>query len=227
MDSGGLVTKALFAGGKLALDEVRKYLDKNTSNLRDAVAADARAVHAQHAFQLVEHLKRYEVDAANQATFNEALVNMLSDSQFQRMQRNLEWEAIRETLDDRREMLAVAAGGLCDPELTINEKARIERTLRLVDVADVFVLRSLAAVGSTPLIPSTSAIQLAVPVSPRLSPDDERKRIWERHPVSMNALATAGCVVARDVYDSGIYDVTVLGEQLLRVLTSYEPTEAA
>jgi hypothetical protein len=63
-------------------------------------------------------------------------------------------DAYREAVDARRRMLSVAAASIVDLDLTIDEKARIEKVLRNLDPADVLELHKLSrAVGRIRRVP--------------------------------------------------------------------------
>lgn len=63
-----------------------------------------------------------------------------ADPQFGRIFTNFTFEAAREAIDERRRMLAHAAVGIVDPDISVERKARVERTLRALDPIDVLTL---------------------------------------------------------------------------------------
>jgi len=73
------------------------------------------------------------------------LATVLEDRQFGRIYLNFGFEAAREAIDERRRMLAHAAAGILDPDLPVERKARVERTLRELDPVDVRTLYGVAA----------------------------------------------------------------------------------
>lgn len=68
------------------------------------------------------------------------LAAVYEDPQFGRIFTNFTFEAAREAIDERRRMLAHAAVGITDPDVSVERKARVERTLRALDPIDVLTL---------------------------------------------------------------------------------------
>ena len=79
----------------------------------------------------------------------EKLDALTGDLQLQRVFRNFAYEASREAIAERRRLLAHASVGvLLDPDFTIAQKARIERTMRELDPDDVKLLEKIARAGA-------------------------------------------------------------------------------
>ncbi|MGK3966350.1 hypothetical protein WMF38_19465 [Sorangium sp. So ce118] len=68
------------------------------------------------------------------------LDKIAEDPQLFRLLDGFGYEASREAINERRRLLAHAAAGAMSPELTIGQKARVERTLRELDPDDVILL---------------------------------------------------------------------------------------
>lgn len=192
-----------------------------TSGLLEAVAVEARAFEARRNEQTRLRLEALERQASDHAAFLAKVRDMVADDQYHRLHLNLEWEAIRETLHERRELLAHAAAGLSTPGLTINEKARIERALRQVDADDVIHFDRLARFDDPEFVPKEGN---DAPVERQRSFHNARKRLLlaSEKPLSKSSLTMAGCIAE----DSGIFGgpilaITPLGRQLLEVLESY------
>jgi hypothetical protein len=182
------------------LRSARKELRKRsrTTHLLDAMAVEERSVRVRFDQETSRRLAELEGRAEDKDAFNEAVRRMVEDDQFHRLQRNLEWEAIRETLDERRELLAHAAAGLSTPGLTIHQRARIERVLRALDGADVAMLRTI---HDSPSL----ALQLR-----------------EKSPERYYALVSAGCVSESGAWGDGPR-ATAIGATLVAILEGYIP----
>jgi hypothetical protein len=68
------------------------------------------------------------------------VAQVFADRQLGRLYINFTYEAAREALDERRRMLAHGAAGLLNPDISIERKARVERTMRELDPDDVIAL---------------------------------------------------------------------------------------
>jgi hypothetical protein len=68
------------------------------------------------------------------------LSKVYEDPQFWRIIDNFTYDAWREALDERRRMFAHAAAGIMEPDISIQRKARVERTLRVLDPEHVLYL---------------------------------------------------------------------------------------
>jgi hypothetical protein len=144
--TGAALAKAALAGGKLAI-AVKQKLEaiSNTAKLLEAMAVDARSWRAGRDIQVEQRLEALVAAAKDQQAFCERVVAMFDDLQFQRLHLSLEFEALREATDTRREMLKYAAAGLSDPDLSLDDKARAERALRQLDEVDVLRLAEFDA----------------------------------------------------------------------------------
>ncbi|MCC6665008.1 MAG: hypothetical protein IT375_14750 [Polyangiaceae bacterium] len=134
----------------------------------------------------------------------------LEDPQLPRVLSNFGFEAAREAIDERRRMLAHAAAGIVDPDLPVERKARVERTLRELDPIDVRALYGIhLAVRS-----ARYGALFSVP--------------------SGDVLVASGCVrigTSAGGFGGGgashSADVTQLGHDVLRVLRSYVRSRGA
>jgi hypothetical protein len=124
---------------------VRKKLEEigPTARLREAAEIEQRSWRVKRDAEVEARLAELERSATDQDAFRTTVADMINDRQFLKVHANLEWEALRESLDERREMLAYAAAGLSDPGVPINVKARIERTLRELDPEHIELLARL------------------------------------------------------------------------------------
>lgn len=215
-----MTTEALALKGALAAYNalVKFFTDlgnRETDKLLEAVEIDRRSHHAQ----VAQHVKVLMVEWAKLAKDAEELrakiEEMAADSQFQRLHANLEYEAVRSTLDERKKMLAAAAAGLCNPRMSIEDKARVERTLRELDPKDVQLLERLRVLHADPHQP---------PDNSRDSLTVNARDLLAAEPLSRGALLTAGCVRAINRVEKisgALYAVSELGDLVLRVLATY------
>jgi hypothetical protein len=221
--------KTILSLGKLALS-VNERLKQSgaTARMREAMEIDHRSYQARREVEVNAKFAHLESRAANLEELSQQVGQMIADRQFLKVQANLEWEAARESLDERRGMLACAAAGLSDPQMSINEKARIERVLRQLDPEDVRLLHSLHHLDDTSFAPN-----------PRDKTDPEEQRKWhnarqrvlaaQEKPMSQTALVAAGCMfIDFSSWGGATGHITALGERLLLVLSSFvESTKEA
>lgn len=147
-----------------------------------AVKEDYRELVVEHE-QWLQHVMQRLLDCGERDDVLAARLDAFADDrQAQRVVHGLFFEAMREALDDRRRMLAAAAAVLTVPDLPVEEKARCERTLRQLDVADVAWLDVLDKICGN--------IH-----NGRAYGDDAalRHEVWNNSP-SKEALVAAGCV---------------------------------
>jgi hypothetical protein len=145
-----------FALGK-AWDRWKAFTESNTQAMIEADAAERLKwrVERDHLLQrrLVELETVVGANAAQLQTVTLAVDTLLSDRQFFRLERNYEFEAVREVTDGRSRMLAFAAAWSVDPDLTVAQLARVERAIREIDPADVEVLKLLGRAQLSPPAP--------------------------------------------------------------------------
>lgn len=218
------VSAALTIGGKLvtlgkAAKRAIDWYKENPANRRMREAGELFDTVREVAS--AEYLSRREAEARDQEAFRTAVEVMLADHQFARLQGVLEFEAAREATDERLELLGYAAAGLANPDLTINEKARIERALRQLDGDDVLFLDELDRFDDPTFT-----------YDPANGNPEEKQRL--RHnakgrllkaqdkQLSRVALTVAGCIAE----DNGSWGgpslaVTPLATQMLLVLRPY------
>jgi hypothetical protein len=139
------------------------------------------------------------------------LAKVFEDPQFGRIFANFTFEAAREAIDERRNMIAHAAVGIVDPDISVERKARVERTLRSLDPNDVLTLYGAK------LVPGTVAA------------GERCARALLGLP-STDVLLSAGCL-RLEVSGGGAGEgasaglrITQLGDDVLRVLRSFIAT---
>lgn len=150
------------------------------------------------------------------------LAETREDVQLLRVWRNFTWEAQREAIDERGKMLAAAMLGTLDSNMSVEVKARVERTLRELDPDDVRCLWGIYRTGGH---------WLADGSSPKFAhrdnvPEQIRYQIWHTCG-SADTLVATGCVrvtthggkLGSIVYHTA--SVTPLGQSLIRVLRKY------
>lgn len=130
---------------KWVLEKLREHSSQNDDALRGALDADARKWRVERDAAVEQRLTELAARADSEGVQHSQLTAMLADLQFWRLQAGFEWEALREATDARRRMLAFAAAGLFSVDLTIEQKARVERALRALDPSDVLELRRWTA----------------------------------------------------------------------------------
>jgi hypothetical protein len=219
--------KALLEIGKLAMT-VKRKLDElgPTARMLEADAVAGREWRERRAFRADQRITRLETEADDAAAFKASVESMLSDLQFERLQRSMEFEAAREATDERRVLLAELAGGLSTPEFSINEKARIERTVRQLDGEDIIFLHRLATLADADFA-----------YDPRDSNSEEHQRsfydarkrleVASTRSLSKASLIMAGCIAENSGFAGGpVLDITALGSQVLTALASYVSEKA-
>jgi hypothetical protein len=193
----------------------------NTTRLQEAMQVELRSFRARRDQETERRLAELEASEPDRNAFLARVAAMADDVQYHRLQRNLEWEAIRETLHERKELLAHAAGGLSTPALTINEKARVERALRQVDAEDVIRLDRLARFDDPAFAPAKGNPST---LEQQREFHNARKRLQQisQTPLARSSLTMAGCISEDGgMYGGPILVITSLGRQLLDVLESY------
>jgi len=153
---------------------------------------------------------------------DQRVLDALEDREMQRIWRNLTFEAAREAIDERRRMLAYAAIGtaLSAEHLTIAQIARVERTLRELDPADVSTLARIAEIRLEPLDTGADDAAKERHRLNSLAAGEKRYRILMAVPPSGEVLRVGGCVrVYRPpIWDSTeVADLTTLGQWVLLV----------
>ncbi|WP_437653341.1 hypothetical protein [Sorangium sp. So ce1182] len=133
----------------------------------------------------------------------EAKINKLGeDPQLFRLLDNFGYEASREAINERRRLLAHAAAGAMNPDLTIAQKARVERVLRELDPDDVILLHKINA----------------------MSDASARYEALVASEASGDSLSGSGCIrtYSPEAYDAvTVAHVTTLGSWVLTMCTSY------
>jgi hypothetical protein len=147
------------------------------------------------------------------------LEEVANDPQMMRIYDNFGYEAAREAIDERRRMLAMAAAGILDTDLTIEQKARVERTLRQLDPGDVRTLYALSrVVGRVDPNPSDRQRPTCVNESELCF------RVLRRAP-SGDVLVAAGCVCVDAFAGLGASwqeaHITSVGQDVLLALRAY------
>jgi hypothetical protein len=132
-----------------------------------------------------------------------------------------EYAALREASDERRHMLVCAREALALSELTTNEKARIERTLRDLDTDEVLFLHELDKFEDT-----------SFEANPKNTTPEEKQRAWHNarqrvlraweKPLLKASLTVAGCISEDNGSVGGpTLVVTPIGRLVLNVLDSF------
>lgn len=166
-----------------------------------------------------ERLSELEALAEQVAELTGAIQQLIEDPQFYRVRRNYGYEAAREAIDERRRMLAYAAAGSISPNLTIQQLARVERTIRELDPSAIALLSELAQSEPRHVDPKRAGVA----TYNRVVGDDP----------DAEALIASGCVRIHEA--GGFYDVlpsarvSQVGQWVLEVLSAYlrstKPTE--
>lgn len=233
---GAEISGAFEAGiKKFVIGKIREHMNRPTHDMLKALAISENESRLQAETEVAKRLEELERQASNVNSFRERITAMVEDMQFFRVYANLRYETIREAMNDRRKMLSVAAGGLIDPDVPITQKARAERTLRLLDPDDVFLLRRLARVEPETVELREEDRFVRTPGLMNVVGDEKaRERSVRRHrievarvsPESRGALLTSGCAEADDSGWESDLTVTHLGHLILQVLAGYEPDHA-
>jgi hypothetical protein len=157
---------------------------------------------------------------ANEELSEQELAEQLLDEQHQRVVRNIELEAFRESMDERTKMLAYAEAGCIDTSLTIAQKARAERAMRELDPDEIIGLYAMARTVGTEYDSEGRMTYDSV--------DEVRHEVWRRLE-NADALVAAG--VARVSMLQGVPKVgmptphgafvTRVGEHVLRIMRGY------
>lgn len=138
---GKVAPIALKEAGKALLARIN---DVATSRLNEATEISRRDFAAKRFREMQDVIARFEAYSGVLARVAE----QVDTDEFRALQANLEYEAMRSVLPERRDMLACASGALLRPDWPIEKKARVERTLRDLDPQDVRVLYAVhRAVG--------------------------------------------------------------------------------
>lgn len=149
---------------------------------------------------------------ARMDNFEAHLQPVLEDHQFARIFKNFTFEAMREAIDERSRMLEHAAVGvgMLDPAISIEQKARIERTLRTLDPEDVLYLYGASRI---PIHHRNSGHSMANFLNGALSGD---------------VLVSSGCIRMEAEGSGGLGEgvwttarITPLGLGVLKVLHTY------
>ena len=135
------MTGTELAVAKVALPVLRKLYDRITQKNTKAVEAEFAQLRDEWA---AESYRAVTLLAERVSGLEETLEALAGDLEFQRVFLNFAYEASREAITERRRMLAHASAGVIDPEFTIAQKARIERTMRELDPEDVKLLQRIA-----------------------------------------------------------------------------------
>lgn len=204
-------TALLKTAGSAGLKLLRHLEDRNTASFQRARDEMFREWVAELSTAL-QYI--YEQLRLRHEHLDSKLEQVLQDGQLVRLYDNFGYEAAREAIDERRRMLAYAAAGIVDPELTVEQKARVERTLRELDPVDVRMLYGLDLLPARILAPDIH--------------DALRKR--DLAAPSADVLLASGCVRI-DVHETMDIDdtrgvghsaaITPLGKNVLQVLRAY------
>jgi len=195
----GVEASLLKLGVKPLIQWMTRFSERNTDTFvraRDEMFREWVAELHQALSVLVPEWERRFTD------LQDKIDNIAEDPQLLRLLDNFGYEASRETIDERRRLLAHAAAGAMMPELTIAQKARVERVLRELDPEDVVALHRIRSAADAVL----------------------RHKEWSTSGASADALVGSGCVRAftPEVYDAvPVVVVTTLGSWILEMCNSY------
>lgn len=177
-----------------------KSADEHVLAFREEAALQWSAETRRALIDLAEHLEGRIDDV------EEGVNQMLARAEILCLCENLEHEAKREVLQERRRMLAHAQAGLFDPRMSLERKARVERTLRELDSDDVRVLHGLD------LVPTA------------LDEHGVRTSLLNSS-TSRDVLRASGCLrfITPGGYDAGneMTRISDIGTDVLRALRSY------
>lgn len=195
-------------GAKRLDAAMRQFFGANDARFREAVELDKQ----DHLLRKFTYLEETMADLEAQFVDLGAKVDVQSDdAQMHRLWANFVWESIREATAERREMLAAADAGIVDPTLTIEQKARVERTLRQLDPTDVRALFGFELIGN----------------ADGYLARNELYELWKRLPDG-DVLVSSGCMRLNPEPLAGaggagkpVPEVTPLGRNVLRVLRVY------
>jgi hypothetical protein len=205
------------------------WTGRNDSQFREARDEEFRQWTVEHALALYDLLRRIGAAESDVAALRAKLEKLADDREFQRVQGNYGWEAWREATDERRRMLSFAAAGSYTIELSVAQLARVERTVRELDPADLRLLREL----------NTTAFQAPQRLTEPPDGDDDprlesyrkalgaatqRFAICELHQPSGHVLVASACVSVEfpvHPFVGPAAYVTDLGRSVLQVLDCY------
>jgi hypothetical protein len=208
----------------------RFYATRNTRALLEADQAMMDEWALQHRQAAAEQGRMLRAAKTDLASLNQRLDELTSDPGFTRVCKNYGYEACREAIDERRRMLAFAAAGSANVDLTIAQLARVERVVREVDPPDVFLLAALKAMPE-PERPPPGDHPHYRDLLEKWQVDvhkirEGRLSRWNGSQPSGHILAACGCVHIQTTRTlaggspSGLI-VTPLGEWVLSVLRVY------
>jgi len=185
---------------------VKGWLDRNdpTARLQRAWSEELEAWTLERLLALEAQCRRLNEQLAANPAREAALAALLEERQFGRLHRNFELEGVRETMDERRRMLAHASAGAFTVDMSLAETAHAERTLRELDPEAVVLLRSILGDARAKLVESRNQMRLAYGERGAASvPEDERRLHVEPQPYQLlahfDAVVTSGCVRVEQV----------------------------
>lgn len=232
LDLGDFVSTPVGAAIRFFL----RWKDRNTPNLKAAQEEMFKDWVVQLNIAVRDQARHLEQQARDLEATRAKLESLVNDPALTRVCDNYGLEASREALDERRRMLAFAAAGSVNVDLEIAQIARVERTVRELDPADVKLLGQLARIEdpeppSRPAGWTTGPMIVPIP-GPILSFEEqvgraavERYKLAESRQPSTDTLIAAGCVQTFAVQSGEIVKnglrVTHLGQWVLKVLDPY------
>jgi len=188
----------------------KRYWEGQPNALEPALTENYREWVRELAAQL-EYILRLAGDNLDEVRrLKERMEWVESDVKARRVIDNCAFEAMREPIPERRAMWAAAAAGLAASPLAIEDKARVERTLRMLDPIDVMDLHAIADVVGASDIEGRS----------HGSADRLRHSLWERSAKNPDALELSLCVRVTSAGYGGSVDlhVTRTGRYVLLVM---------
>jgi len=195
-----------------AIRRAQSVEQARTRSIEDAYAAAKEDWRLERERQIEVRLRQLEETAANE----DALRALLTE-EFFFLQANIEIEAFREAMKERRRMLAFAAAGMFSLDLPIPVLARVERVIRELAPEDVKLLARING------IPAGERTERGGRGPSRAHKD--RLRILRESDFSGPILQACGCISVMDETVGWAMnrwcEVTKLGAAVLTVLDAY------
>jgi hypothetical protein len=194
-----------------AVDRIRGWLGRNQRALNEAWEAEKEAL-------LFEFAARLEEVAAACGKLDERV----SEAEAQRALLATQLEAVRSAGEDRVKMLGRALAGYFAPDVDLDLKRRLLRTVHQLEPSDVALLGrfelDVEEPQSTIEVAPGHTITAASPRSATRVIKNTLASYSDPELVSVNALVAAGCITVHGDRWTRNVDVTPLGKELLRFM---------
>jgi hypothetical protein len=132
--------KLIYKGATVG-QKVMKIVGEEPKAITETLAESYRDFVIELGQHLAHHAHRLLSQGEKLDELGARLDSYAEDKQSRRLLNNFAYEAMRETLDARRQMLACATAALGFIDWPVERKARVERVLRQLEVDDVLWLR--------------------------------------------------------------------------------------